>query len=113
FGGRADQINSYLAHRGVSSFAAANILTPINLYGSVGALGANYRFRPFGRPAGVRMVQLDGIEPGAEISVGGKSWKVFPEFARDIRTSIPRGGAGGYYYAYESSWLFGLAYAMD
>lgn len=113
FGGWADQINSTLARRGMLDFASANALTPINLYGPRAADGNNPRFRPFGHVPGIRLIRMDGIEPGAQIAVGGKTWMVFPEFSRDIRTTTYRERESGYYWEYETSYLLGLAYLMD
>jgi len=114
-GGWQDNVNTGLATRGVMTYAAGAILTPVNLYTPSGAFGADYRYRALGYVAGVRMVRMDAIEPGAEIEVGGRRWKVFPEFARDTRQTTPRDTPANPFnnFLYETSYMAGLAYALD
>lgn len=118
FGGARDSINSGLVYRGVSDFAGSNILVPINLFApdSINFSGTDARFRPLGYAAGVRMIDMRGIEPGQSIQVGNEDWRVFPEFSKRTAQSVgygtsrPDGGAGGYYWQYETSYMLGLAY---
>jgi len=114
FGGWQDVINSSLASSGIASYSASNILVPVNLYVPVsGGMGSDYRFRPIGHVPGVRLVRMDGIDPGEQIEVANKNWMVFPEFSRDLRQNSPRDNSLGFYWDYETSYLCGLAYAMD
>lgn len=116
-GGHADQINGGLVRRGVSDFAGSNILVPVNLYvpDSVNTL-EDVRFRPIGFVPGARLIDMRGIEPGESIQVGNDNWRVFPEFSKRTDQTIyygssrADGGAGGFYWPYESSYMLGLAY---
>lgn len=111
FGGAGDSINSGLLMRGVSDYAGANILVPINLYCPDSAnIGANVRFRPVGYVAGVRMVNMRGLDPGEIIKIGNDNWRVFPEFSKRDVTGVFTGGATSYYPPYETSYMLGLAY---
>jgi hypothetical protein len=117
FGGIMDSINSGLVYHGLSDYAGAAILTPFNLFvPDSDNVGSNLRIRPVGYPAGPRMVNMESLEPGETIDVGGDNWKVFPEFRKSFETLIKYGtsrddgGAGGYYPVRESSYLVGIAY---
>ena len=117
FGGAQDGINSGLVWRGLSDFAGTNILVPVNLYVPDSAkFGSDVRYRPVGFVPGVRMIDMRGVEPGESIQVGNDNWRVFPEFSKRSQTTMgygtgrPDGGAGGYYPAYETSYMLGLAY---
>ena len=117
-GGATDAINSGLVRRGVSDFAGSNILVPVNLFvpDSVNFLGTDARFRPIGFLPGVRMIDMRGIEPGESIQVGNDNWRAFPEFSKrtvtfvGYGTSREDGGAGGFYWPHETSYMLGLAY---
>lgn len=113
FGGNADNVASGLVAKGLSDYAGSNILVPVNLFAPDSDLiGANVKFRPLGYVAGVRMINVSGINPGDAILVGSKTWRVFPEFSRQTETTMPYGAANpdGFYYPYETSYMIGLAY---
>lgn len=120
-GGARDAINSGLVTRGLSDYAGANILVPVNLFAtdSFNFSGNDVRFRPIGYPPGVRMINMQGTEPNESIEVGNENWRVFPEFSKrentvsTYGTSRPDGGAGGYHPTHETSYYLGLAYRED
>ena len=113
FGGNADTVSGGLVLRGLSDYAGSNILVPVNLF-IVNSLliGSNSKFHPIGYAAGVRMVNVSGINPGDAITIGSKVWRVFPEFSRQTETTMPFGATNpdGFYYPYETSSMLGLAY---
>lgn len=112
-GGAMDSISSGLLHKGISDYAGSNILIPFNLYAcdSVG-IQDDVRFRPIGYPPGVRMINMQGLDPGQSIQVGNVNWRVFPEFSKRNNTTVPYGTSNpdGYYPPYETSFMLGLAY---
>jgi hypothetical protein len=105
-GGYADSWNDILLARARTSYAGAQILVPVNLLVSRGG-GSDGYFSPIGKPSGVRMVRMDGLDPGAQIDVGNKKWRVFPQIRKSESTSVSR---GTYWNSTETSWMVGLAY---
>lgn len=102
-----------LVARGTSNYAGSNILVPVNLFIPESTLvGADVKFRPIGYAAGVRMINVQGINPGDAITVGSKTWRVFPEFSRQTEKYAAYGSQNpaGFYYPYETSYMLGLAY---
>lgn len=113
FGGNQDTVNSGLVRRGFSDFAGAGVLVTPLLFCSNGADGVDYRIRPLGFPAGVRLINMQDISPGDQIAVGTRQWRCFPEFQKNDATTVYRGGAGtstGFWWEDETSYLVGLAY---
>jgi len=107
-GGHKDGYNDPLLYQSKTSYAAGQILVPINLLAPVSSQGPDNRLRPIGHVPGARLVRLDNLEPGEQILVGGEHWRVFPEFTRSLSTTIPVNSdlnAVG-----ENSHLLGLAY---
>lgn len=107
-GGFRDGVNDgYLARANVS-YAGSVILVPINLY--VGAEG-NWLI-PIGRPAGVRMVNMRNIEPGASITIANDTWRCFPMFRKtDYSNGPPLVISNNWrVIAEESSYVIGYAY---
>jgi len=88
-GGFNDDINDGYVARGRSPFAGQTVLGPINLYYSKPVIG-DTSFIPIGRPAGIRHVNVQDIEPGAEVVVGGELWRVFPSHARSSSKLMPK-----------------------
>ena len=112
-GGNADDVASGLVAKGLSDYAGSNILVPVNLFiPDSDLIGADVKFRPIGYVAGVRMMNVSGINPGDAITVGSKTWRVFPEFSRQTETTMAYGASNplGFYYPYETSYMIGLAY---
>ena len=112
-GGLGDSVNSGFPLAGKSAFSGANILSPINLYIGKRVSSQQY-FQAVGRPAGVRLVNMEDLEPGAEITVGSTVWRVFPVFAKSsdmyLRTIAVTGSA---YPTANSSWFYGQAYLVS
>jgi hypothetical protein len=117
FGGNADNINGGLVYRGFADYSGANILVPVNLFVSDSTyFGSGGKVRPVGYAAGARLVNMKNLTPGEAIDVGGVTWRVFPEFSKNLSTSSPYRGSnpsGGYYYPYETSYFLGLAYCQE
>ena len=106
-GGFKDDVNDGYLARGLSSYAGVNLLTPINLYATQGS-GAAATFVPLGNPAGVRMVNMTGLEPGTSMTIASRTWRVFPAFTKSNAetVNIVSGGWG----AGETSGMVGYAY---
>jgi hypothetical protein len=81
FGGFKDDMNDGLLWNAESPFAGSNILVPCNLY-AVRNPGPTAAFVPLGRPAGVRMVNMQDLDPGTVINVAGDDWRVFPAYSK-------------------------------
>lgn len=80
-GGWSDSINSGLLNAAKSPYSGAQILVPINLY--IGKREGNTQtFQAIGAPAGVRLVHMEDLEPGARVTVGSSEWVVFPVFSK-------------------------------
>lgn len=107
FGGFKDGSNDGFVAHGQSPFLGANILAPIDLY-APRFPGINPHMVPLGRPAGVRMVNMQNLEPGAQIVVGGQNWRVFA--AHSKQDYIIPAAHVGLYPATETSYYVGYAY---
>lgn len=104
-GGFGDDINDGALVRGSSPFNGVYVLTPINLYISL-ADASSTNFAPIGYPAGVRLVNMANLAPGAEVTIGGITWKCFPVFSIDNWYIYKSSG----WAANESSYNVGYAY---
>lgn len=111
-GGYNDAINDGYMARGRSPFAGQQMLSPINLYNADPIIG-DVEFVPIGKPSGVRHVNMQDLQPGAEIVVGGLLWRVFPSHARRFETVMPEStGVGVNPPEFETSLWVGYAYAV-
>lgn len=108
-GGFLDDINDGYVARGRSPFAGVQILTPINLYASIPTTDDTV-FAPLGHPAGVRMINMADMEPGAEFVIGSQTWMCFPAWAKNGQT-VNRSAAG--WGEAETSYHVGYAYPKD
>lgn len=109
-GGSLDGINTVDTFQGKSAFAGQNILVPPNLYITEGA-GASVRYRPLGKPHGVRFVNLEGLDTDSSITVGADTWRVFAEFRRSSNTvGVRDDTAPNRYIDAELSYHLGIAY---
>lgn len=108
FGGNNDGTNDGFLYRAHAEYGAAQILVPINLYVSKASLGSDYRIRPVGHVSGARLVDMQNLAPGQQISIGSDNWRVFPEFTKSATLTITR--ASGQWWPAESSYNLGLAY---
>lgn len=112
-GGASDNVGAGLVAKGLSDYAGSNILVPVNLFiPDSDLIGVDVKFRPIGYAAGVRMINMSGINPGDAIVIGSKTWRAFAEFSRQTETTMPYGTSNpdGFYYPYETSYMIGLAY---
>jgi hypothetical protein len=107
FGGYGDGVNDGYVMHGQSPFLGANILIPIDLV-APRFPGANPHMSPLGRPAGVRMVNMRDLEPGAQIVVGAQNWRVFSAHSKQS-FDTPVYGVGNYPIT-ETSYYVGYAY---
>lgn len=106
-GGNFDNINDTLMVFGEQHFAAANVITPVNIYEGT---GDPRRLRPLGHPAGARLVNMTNLEPGQQILVGSVNWRVYPEFRKSTATSIGQGPNSNSYPSDETSAFAGMAF---
>lgn len=93
-GGFKDSINSGYMAAGKAAYAGVQMLTPVNLYIGKQQSGSQY-FQAVGRPAGVRMVHMEDLEPGAQVTVGSSVWQVFPVFSKSEKTASTKDAAVG------------------
>lgn len=115
-GGYSDSINSGPMGAGKSPYSGAQILTPINLY--IGKrIGTSQRFQAVGAPAGVRLVHMEDLDPGASVHVGTSVWRVFPVFAKSNSLNFPGNGgspsSSNSFPAGNSSQYIGMAYQVS
>lgn len=111
-GGFNDAINDGYLARGRSPFANQQMLVPINLYNPDNLVG-DVEFVPIGKPAGIRMVNMQDLEPGQEIVVGGMLWRVFPSHSRRFESTMPEStDVGSNPPEFETSLWVGYAYAV-
>lgn len=115
-GGYRDSINSGYVTAAQSPYSGAQILVPINLY--IGKReGSQQMFQPVGAPVGVRMVHMENLEPGAQITIGSSVWRVFPIFSKSADSTVWSHGAStnsAYRYALNNtSHYVGMAYLVS
>lgn len=104
-GGFQDEINDPMVALGLSPYAGANVLTPVNLFASK----ATPALVPVGRPAGVRMLNMRDTEPSAQINDGIYNWRCFPAFKKNY-TTAPARAASFAWPNDDSSYLVGYAF---
>jgi hypothetical protein len=113
-GGIKDGINTGYLACGKSPFAAAQVMAPVNLYIGKRIASAQY-FQAVGRAAGARMVNMEDLEPGVEVSVGTQLWRVFPVFSKTSAKSTtyvintPSNG----FPPTNTSYFMGMAYKVS
>lgn len=109
-GGFGDSINDGYVQKGKSDIAGASILVPINLFAAVPVTG-DTRFSPIGKPAGVRMINIENVEAQATLDLGGETWRSFAVFRKNADNLARRpGNIGNRYRLAESSFFVGYAY---
>lgn len=109
-GGFKDDVNDGFLARAKSEYAGQHVLTPINLY----AAAPSNNWRPLGRPPGVRLVLMEGVDPEQSIIVGTKQWRVFPHSTKRLTPTYPVGdGVIGRYPDEDGSYLVGYAYQEE
>jgi len=113
-GGFQDAFNDGWVMDGKAAFAGMNILVPVNLYCPVLISGnTDTSFVPVGRPPGVRMVNMQDLEPGQQITVGNETWRVFPHSTKSTVINLAGGIGGVNWMQQESSYYLGYAYLEE
>lgn len=107
-GGFGDNINDQQLYRGQNTFAGVQVFNPINLL----LTRPSNRCTPIGVPPGVRLVNMQNVGAGSAISVGGKSWRCYPQFRRG-GTVKPANPSPSTNMTTESSYIVGYAYLED
>jgi len=109
-GGFKDDVNDGYLARGFATYAGVNLLVPINLYTPLGS-GSSVDHIPIGRPAGIRMVNMTGIEPGEQLTIGSENWRCFPAFRKSDAQSVAGTPSG--WGVSETSYVVGYALLED
>lgn len=111
-GGYQDPINYGSMAMGRAPYSAQVVMPPINIF--IGQLVNGFsRFQFIGYPPGIRMALLDGLDPGAEVSVGDETWMVFPSFRKSNSGAMPVGPTSPFWVTVESSAFRGYAYRKE
>lgn len=110
FGGWGDGPDDLLMSHGFADFAGDQLIFPINLFTPVGS-GPSALFRPLGSVRGIRNVNMRNIEPGERITVGNKSYRVFPSIRKtnDPVVTSASTNAVRTWPDFDASYLFGVA----
>lgn len=109
-GGFRDAINDGYLARGENSIGNANPLVPIELL-IVRKNAGDTLFRPIGRPAGVRMLNLKGLETYGQVTLGSDVWHWFPAISKQQAINSPRAGtSNGFWRKQQTSYQLGYAY---
>lgn len=110
-GGFRDAINDGYVARGENSIGNANPLVPIELLIDRKS-SSDTLFRPIGRPAGVRMLNLRGLETYSQMTLGSDTWHCFPAISRQSFINSPKGGnsSGHGWRKQQTSYYLGYAY---
>jgi hypothetical protein len=109
-GGFRDGLNDPYIARAQSSYAGAAVLVPVNMYATLPITGDTL-FTPLGDPEGVRLVNIQNLEVGQVVDIGGVLWKCFPAMSKRLEVNMPNGG--GNYRQFESSWNVGYAHRVN
>lgn len=112
-GGFKDSWNNGYVAKGLNGLSGVAVLSPINLLATQ-IISDTVRFRPLGRPAGVRLINIENLEAQDEVDIGGEIWKTFAVFSKRPQTSMPRPvESGSRYRLYETSYNLGCAYRVS
>lgn len=87
FGGYLEGPNTGYAIAGKSEYAVSAVVAPIPLLLTVTIAGVLY-FKNIGRPTGVRHINVENFEPGAQVSVGSRNFIVFPWMSKRPTTTV-------------------------
>lgn len=88
-GGFRDCVNGGYMAAGKSAYSGAQVLSPINLLIGKRISSVQY-FQAVGRPSGARLVHMEDLDPGSEISIGSAKWRVFPVFSKQSADTITK-----------------------
>lgn len=109
-GGYKDSINDPYLGKAKAQMAGANVLVPINLV-LTRMLTTDFRLKPIGIPTGVRLINVQEIEPQAAMEIGGDDWYSFAAARKSSATRYPRPTTNGNFYRTdETSFYIGYAY---
>lgn len=109
-GGFKDDVNDAYLARAKSEYAGQHILTPINLF----AAQPSNNWKAIGRPPGIRLVSMEGIEPEQSILVGTKQWRCFPQSTKRLTTThAVSDGVIDKFPDDDGSYLVGYAYQEE
>lgn len=109
-GGFGDSYNDAYVQKGKNPIAGAAVLVPINLFATL-PVTDDTRFIPIGRPAGVRMINIQEIEAQASVTVSGETWHTFAALRKSNANSMNRpGNTGNRWRLSETSFYLGYAY---
>lgn len=113
-GGYKDNMNSGYLYAGKSAYSGAQLLAPVNLYIGKRVSSTQY-FQAVGRASGVRLVHMEDLDPGAEVTVGSQVWRVFPVFSKSstLSYSTSVSTAANAFPVGNSSYLVGMAYKVS
>lgn len=109
-GGFSDHINDGFVARGQSRFAGTVVITPVDLFATHIVTGNAVRFRPIGRPAGVRMVNIEDLEAQSEFMVGAETWHSFAARRKSPDRVLLSGNHGTRPPRNDTSFNLGYAY---
>jgi len=113
-GGFGDGYNDMFAARGRNNLAGAAVLSPINLFATQ-PVTSEVRFRPIGRPAGIRLINIANLEPEATTSISTEVWHSFAALSKRSEITMPSsdGSTLARFRSYESSYHLGYAYRSE
>lgn len=113
-GGFGDSYNDMFVARGVNALAGASILSPINLFTTL-PVTDDVRYIPIGRPAGVRLINIAGLDPEAVTTIGDETWRSFAALSKRTERSMVSwdGSTSARYRSYETSYNLGYAYRSE
>ena len=103
-GGFNDGPNDTLFARANGSYASAQVMVPINLY----IPNSSGLMVPVGAPSGVRYVDMTGLVPEQEVTIGSDTYRVYPDTSKQTyRRSVYASSGTGRQH---SSGMIGYAY---
>ena len=113
-GGYFDGPNTGYAIAGKSEFTVAAVVSPISILMTETISGVLY-FRNLGQPKGVRHINIENFEPGAQVTVGSRTFIVFPWMSKRASPAVmfPPSGVSAQASrvpSFESSGYLGYAY---
>ncbi len=110
-GGFNDGYNDMMVAYGLSNLAGASVMAPINLFASQ-PVSEEVRFRPIGRPAGVRLINIANLSPESTNTIADETWYSFAALSKRDETLMPNylGVSSTKYRLFETSRNLGYAY---
>lgn len=110
-GGFGDSVNDAYVAKGKSAIAGSSLLVPINLLNTVKPASDITRFVNLGHPAGVRMVNIENMQPISQVTIGSETWRIFPATRKSPLLTMDRPINTAFLFrAEETSYNLGYAY---